>query len=111
MANSVASLPNVSMVGSGLTKTLNVGGSRFGSWSMKAFAPTSYVATTVANPVAQLSVPPNYLTMAAFGAPTPAQSASAGASPVSPKSPVFWAAGALIFLVVIYTMKRKGNIK
>ncbi len=111
MASSVANLPNVSMVGSGLTKTLNVGGSRFGSWSYKAFAPTSYVATTVTNPIAQLSVPPNYLTMSAFGGATPAQQASASASSSSPKSPTFWAIGAIGFLLLMYVLKRKGTVK
>ena len=108
------SWPPASLVGSGMTKTLNVGGSRFGTWSAKAFAPTSYVQTTVSGPTAQLSFPPNYFQGPGYppaASPNPLTAAQATASPMSPKSPTFWAIGAIVFLSVVYILKRKGTVK
>lgn len=102
------------LVGSGLTKTSDIGGSRFGTWSYKAFAPTSYVQETLMTPVQQLSIPPNYLNLTSYGGQglvNPVQAQAASSAPTSPKSPVFWAVGAVLFLVVVFVLKRKGKVK
>lgn len=112
MANSVQ-VP-YALVGSGLTKTADIGGSRFGAWSYKAFAPTSYVQETLMTPVQQLSIPPNYLNLSPYGGQgmvTPVQAQAASSTPTSPKSPVFWAVGAILFLSVMFVLKRKGKVK
>jgi hypothetical protein len=103
------------LVGSGLTKTQDIGGSRFGAWSFKAFSPTSYVQETLSTPVYQLSIPPNYSNLGSYGAvgtgPGPAANNAASASPMSPQSPVFWVVMAVVFLGTLFVLKRKGKIK
>ena len=106
--------PASALVGPGLTKTLDVGGSRFGAWSAAGFSPVSYVQTTTARPIAQLSAPPTYPNLSSYAAQsmtTPAQQQAASAAPMSPKSPVFWAVGAVVFLLVVFVLKRKGRVK
>lgn len=102
--------PASSLVGTGLTKTLDVGGSRFGTWSAGGFSPVSYLQTTTARPIAQLSSSPTYPQLGAASL-TPSQTNAISASPWSPQSPTFWVVGALAFLMVVFFLKRKGRIK
>ena len=100
------------LTGSGLTKTSDIGGSRFGQWSVGAFSPTSYVATTTRMPVAQLSVPPTYANLSSMGVNSNPVKARAGSGPAwSPKSGSFWVIVAGVAIVVIFVAKRKGKIR
>lgn len=106
--------PPYSLVGTGLVKTADVGGSRFGQWSAGAFSPMSYVQTTVARPIGQLSAPVTYPQMATFsGAPagSAAAVASAQAPPWSPRSPTFVMLAAIVVLLAVFVAKRKRVIK
>ena len=106
--------PASSLVGSGLTKTLDVGGSRFGAWSAGGFSPVSYVQTTTARPIVQLSAPPTYPqlpTYAVNAMTTPAQHRAVNATPWSPRSPVFWVVAATAGLLVLFVLKRKKVLK
>ena len=106
-------IPPYSLVGTGLTKTADVGGSRFGQWSAGAFSPMSYVQTTVARPIGQLSAPVTYPQMATFsgGGGSQAVAAAASAPPWSPRSPTFVMVAAIAVLMVIFVLKRKRVIK
>lgn len=95
-----------SLVGSGLVKTADIGGGRFGAWSYKAFAPTSYVQTTQLTPIGQLSVPPTYANLSSYGmTASPAKTQAINARPWSPKSPTFWLV--LVVLVILATYVKR----
>lgn len=101
-----------SLVGSGLTKTADVGGSRFGTWSYKAFAPTSYVQESLTTPINQLSIPPTYANLASYGMSANAPAASAVSAPIySPNNPGFWVLLAVVFLGTMVVLKHKGKVK
>lgn len=92
-----------SLTGSGLTKTADIGGARFGQWSVGAFSPTSYVATTIRTPAQQLSIPPTYANLTGYGL--------AAANPPATRRTSWLVVGAIVVVLVMFVAKRKGKIR
>ena len=87
--------------GGDFIETGDVGGSRFGFWTPRAFNPSGMVGVTTTTQVATLSVPPTFSTMSG-GQPYSTGATQASGSPWSTKaSPLPWLIGLLVLAMLL----------